>query len=144
MRKIESLQRKQLLALKEKIVKHVVARVKEKFDALVAEAAFKDVLIEWTVEAALGLAEGDSILRVTASCMPLVDAAFLDKAARQYKELTGEDIAFTLAPQAVPKGHGIILESKNGKTAYSNLLENRLDRYEDTIQAIVLKDIFNE
>ncbi|MBN1561769.1 hypothetical protein JW998_16070 [candidate division KSB1 bacterium] len=144
MRKIESLQRKQLLSLKEKTVDHVVACVKEKVSALLAKAEFKDVLIGWTVEAALGLAERDPILRVTASCMPFIDAAFLDKAARQYKELTGEDIAFTLAPQAMVKGHGIILESKNGKTAYNNLLENRLDRYKDTIQAIVLKDIFNE
>ncbi|MBN1464748.1 hypothetical protein JXA02_03230 [candidate division KSB1 bacterium] len=143
-RKIASLERKQLLIRKEKMVQHVIERVQEKFAALLAQPEFKEILLDWTVEAALGLEESDPSLNVSASCAHLVDDAFLDKAAHLYKKLTGEDITFTRAPEVMPKGCGIILEAKNGRTAYNNLLENRLHRYDDTIQAIVLEDIFNE
>ncbi|RPH93190.1 MAG: hypothetical protein EHM72_16575 [Calditrichaeota bacterium] len=144
MRKIESLKRKQLLALKAEIVNHVVDRVKEKFDAFLSQPEFKEMIMGWTVEAALGLAESDPVLRAAASCRPFIDDAFLDQAANRYRELTGKDVTFTLAPDVITKGLGIVLESKNGKTGYNNLLENRIDRHIDTIQAIVLKDIFNE
>ncbi|MBN1480030.1 hypothetical protein JXA70_07150 [candidate division KSB1 bacterium] len=143
-RKIASLKRKQLLALKEKIVQHVVARVKEKFKTLLSESDFKEMLIEWTVEAALGLEEKDPMLLFTESCTPFIDDTFCEEAARRYKEITGEEITFTLSPDRIKKGHGIILEAKNGKTAYNNLLENRLYRHKDTIEALVLEDIFNE
>lgn len=143
-RKIESLKRKQMLALKTEIVNHVIERVNEKFNDLLSQPEYKEMMIEWTVEAALGLAEKDPILRVTASCRPLIDDVFLNQAAQRYRELTGEDIIFTLAPEVITKGYGIVLESKNGKMGYNNLLETRLDRHKDTIQATVLKDIFNE
>lgn len=142
--KIASLEQKQLLALKSKVIDLVLERVREKFGALVLQPEFKETLIEWTVEAALGLAEQDPILHVTTSCNHLVNAAFLDEAARRYKELAGKDVVFTLAPEKISTGCGVVLEAKNGRTAYNNLLENRLDRYQAMIQAIVLKDIFDE
>lgn len=143
-RKIVSLKRKQLLALKEKIVNHVLARVKEKFAASFSEAELKDMLIDWTVEAALGLGEKTPILFVTDSCRKFADETFCREAIRRYQNISGEDIAFILSPNGVKKGYGIILEAKNGKTAYNNLLENRLYRHKDAIEALVLEDIFNE
>lgn len=144
LRKIATLERKHLLALKNEIVEHVLTRVREKFDEQVSRPEFRETLIDWTVEAALGLAAPDPILRVTASCAHWIDDDFLDKAARRYRELTGDEIAFTRAPETIPKGCGIILEAKNGRTAYNNLVQNRLDRYRERIEAIVLKDVFHE
>lgn len=142
--KIASLERKQMLGIKEQVVEHVVDRVKEKFIALADSPNFREIMIDWTVEAALGLEENDPILKVTESCKPFADETFCDDAADQYKTLTGNDIHFTLSPEMIKKGHGIILEAQNGRTAFNNLLQNRLYRHKDTIEAIVLEDIFNE
>lgn len=142
--KIASLERKQLLGLKEEIINHVIDRTKEKFKTLATKPEFRDVLIDWTVEAALGLEEKDPVLKVTESCQSYADEAFCREAARRYKELTGYDITITLSPDIIKKGYGIILEAKNGRTAYNNLLENRLYRHKDLIESVVLEDIFNE
>jgi vacuolar-type H+-ATPase subunit E/Vma4 len=144
MRKIESLKRKQLLALKADLVNHVVDRVKEKFNALLTQPEFREMIIGWTVEAALGLAESDPVIKASASCRSMIDDDFLTRAVQRYRELTGKELTITLASDVISRGIGIVLEAKNGKTGYNNLLETRLDRQRDTIQAIVLKDIFNE
>ena len=143
-RKIASLKRKQLLELKEKIVNTVIERVKEKFNSLVSEPEFKEMMIEWSVEAALGLEESDAILKISDSCTPFANDAFCNEIARRYKEITDKKITLSLIPDAIQKGHGIMLEANNGKTAYNNLLENRLYRYKDKIEALVLEDVFNE
>jgi vacuolar-type H+-ATPase subunit E/Vma4 len=142
--KIASLERKQMLEIKEYVVEHVIDHVKDKFIDLSKQSDFKDTLIDWTVEAALGLQDKDPILKVTQSCASFADEAFCIEAASRYKKITGEDITFTLSADSLTKGHGIILEAQNGKTAYNNLLENRLYRYKDTIEALVLEDIFDE
>jgi len=143
-RKIESLKKKQMLSLKEQIVKHVTTRIKEKFVKSLSETELKEMMLEWTVEAALGLEEKDAVLRVTESCKPFADSAFCKEAMHRYKALTGKDITIILSSDVIKKGHGIILEAKNGRTAFNNLLGNRLYRYKDTIEALVLEDIFNE
>ncbi len=142
--KIASLKRKQMLGLKDDVVSQVIDQVKEKFKALAAQPDFRDVLIDWTVEAALGLEEKDPVLQVTESCRSFADETFCQEAARRYKELTGTDITITLSPDVIKKGHGIVLQAQNGRTAYSNLLENRLYRHKDQIESVVLEDIFNE
>lgn len=142
--KIASLKRKQMLGLKEDVVSDVINQVKEKFKAFTTKPEFRDVMIDWTVEAALGLDEKDPILKVTESCGSFADEAFCQDAARRYKELTGNDITITLSPDVIKKGHGIVLHAQNGRTAYSNLLENRLYRHKDQIESVVLEDIFNE
>lgn len=142
--KIASLKRKQMLGLKEDVVSHVIDQVKEKFKALTTQPDFRDVLIDWTVEAALGLEEKDPVLIITESCQSFIDEAFCQEAARRYKELTGKDITISLSPDVFEKGHGIILHARNGRTAFSNLLENRLYRHKDQIESVVLEDIFNE
>ena len=142
--KIESLKRKQMLGLKKDIVNHVVERVKEKFDALATKPEFKEMMLDWTVEAGLKLEDKAPILKVTDSCKHFADESFCKDAAARYKKITGNEIKFTLSPDFLRKGHGIILEAQNGRTAYNNLLENRLYRHQDTIEALVLEDIFNE
>ncbi len=142
--KIASLERKQMLAVKDKVINHVIGQVRDQFKSLTSKPEFKDKMIEWTVEAALGLEEKDPILRVTESCEPFVDEFFCTEAAARYKKLTGKDIEFRLSPDIIKKGHGIVLEAKDGRTAYNNLLESRLYRHKDTIEALVLEDIFDE
>ncbi len=143
-RKIASLKRKQQLALKKQIINYVTNRVIEKFNTLVSSPGFREVMLEWTVEAALGLEEKDAVLKVTESYKSFADDAFCNEAVRRYNALTGKSMSLTLSPEIIKKGYGIILQSKNGKTAYNNLLENRLYRQKDTIEALVLEDIFNE
>ncbi len=142
--KIASLERKQMLGIKEQVVSFVVGHVKEKFKTLSEKPDFRDIMIDWTVEAALGLEENDPVLKVTESCAPFANETFCKEAAARYKNLTGKDIQFRLSPDVFKKGYGIVLEAQNGRTAYNNLLENRLYRYKDTIEALVLEDIFNE
>ena len=142
--KIASLKRKQMLGLKEDVVSHVIDHVKENFKAMAAKSEIRDVMIDWTVEAALGLEEKDPVLKVTESCQSFADEKFCQEAARRYKKLTGSDITINLSPEVIKKGHGIVLHAQNGITAFSNLLENRLYRLKDQIESVVLEDIFNE
>lgn len=143
-RRIETAKRKKQLELKEKIVNFVMEQVREKFGAIELEDESKEMMIEWGVEAALGLEESDPILKVTESCASLVDEEYCNQVARRYKEITGKDIKITLSSDILKKGYGIILKAKNGKTAYNNLLENRIYRHKETIEALVLEEIFNE
>jgi|GEM_PF-5662460 len=143
-RKIASIERKQQLALKQQIIDHVTEQVVEKFNALVDSSEFKEVILEWTVEAALGLEEEDAVLKVTESCKTFANHAFCEEAAERYKTLTNKNIKLTLSPEIIKNDHGIILESKNGGTIYNNLLQTRLYRHKDLIEARVLEDIFNE
>lgn len=143
-RKIASLERKQQLILKSQIIDYVTKQTVEKFNALLHDQGFKEMMLEWTVEAALGLEEKDAVLKVTESCQSFTDDAFCREAERRYKALTGKNLKLTLAPNVLKKDHGIILESKNSRTLYNNLLQTRLYRHKDMIEARVLEDIFNE
>lgn len=143
-RKIASLERKQQLILKNQIVDHVTKKVLDKFNALVNSPGFKEMMLEWTVEAALGLEETDAVLKVTDSCQSFADDTFCRKAERRYNAFTGKSLKLSISSDAIKKDHGIILESKNGRTTYNNLLQTRLYRQKDMIQARVLEDIFNE
>ncbi|MDZ7722178.1 MAG: V-type ATP synthase subunit E [candidate division KSB1 bacterium] len=143
-RKIASIKRKQQLALKQQIIDVVTERVREKFEALVETPEFKEMILKWTVEAALGLEESNAVLKVTESCEPFADDSFCREAERRYKNLTGKATHLKRSPDVINKGHGIILQAENGRTVYNNLLQTRLYRHRDRIEARVLEDIFDE
>jgi vacuolar-type H+-ATPase subunit E/Vma4 len=142
--RIETLERKKRLELKQNIVNHVMEQVREEFSTFELEHESREMLIEWGVEAALGLEESDPILKVTESCASFIDDEYCYKVAHRYKEFTGKDIEITVSSDVIKKGYGLIIEAKNGKTAYNNLLKDRIYRNQETIEALVLEEIFDE
>jgi hypothetical protein len=99
------------------VIDLVIERVREKFGALVLQPEFKETQMDWTVEAALGLAEQDPILHVTASCNHLIDSAFSTKRRAGTKSSPLKMLFLPLRRKKISTGCGVVLEAKNGRTA---------------------------
>jgi vacuolar-type H+-ATPase subunit E/Vma4 len=132
------------LYMKDKILGDVLGRVREEFRKLIKKPDYKEVLLSWIVEAAVGLGAEEAKVSVSKDEMGLVDAQLLIKAEKQAKKLSGINIKLVISDDLSGTGQGIVLTASDGRTAFNNQVTTRLLRKQREIRDLIYRELFDE
>lgn len=133
--------RKVKLKVQEEIFETVMDRVRSLGSELPQRGDFKDLLLNWTVEALLGIGTAKVVVKAPAEERQLLQEGLLAQAVKQAEERSGQAIEAVLAPEPLEHGRGLRVFSQDGSVGFNNTLEARTARYALPIRRRIYREI---
>jgi vacuolar-type H+-ATPase subunit E/Vma4 len=136
--------RRKDLRLRERIFGDVMNRVKEGLKNMIRKDAYRTVLLDWIVEAAVGLGAAEAAVSASRNERALIDGKLLERAENRVKELAGMTVRLHPAEDDLGDRQGVILTSSDGRTAFNNLVGTRLLRKQREVREMIYRELFEE
>ncbi len=136
--------RRNSLKVSEQVINLTLYKVREKLESIIETSDYRQILIGWIVEAAIGLNEPEVEINASAREIAIIDDNLLGKAEEKIYEITGLRVKMKKSKNAPLLAQGVVLKSKSGRTLFNNQVSTRILRYQSEIRKIIYKDLFNE
>ncbi|WP_422481867.1 V-type ATP synthase subunit E [Pleomorphochaeta sp. DL1XJH-081] len=131
---IKNLQRRYTVGRSERLRTLVLDSVTKKMEALRDDPSYRQILIAWIAEAAVGLDRGEGL--VSCSFRETIDEEMLQEAREIVKTTTGKDVALQLSKTPLT-GQGVEVSTLDGTVAYNNQVATRLLRKERDLKELM-------
>ena len=136
---IEAEQRKLRLKAQEELFNKAMRRVKEKLQALTERSDYRSILKGWIVEGAIGLSEDALKVNTSEQELKLITNDVLREAEAEVKTVTGRSVKIERTAQSPLQKQGVFLTAREGRLAFNNLAEARLERYSTVIRRMIYR-----
>lgn len=120
--------KRKVMHAQEELFRQIINRIEHAFADLVNDPSYRSILLDWTVEAALGLGVSAAVINMSESERNIINQQFLRTTEEMIKEKTGETVSLSLSSDIALKQQGIVLTSSDGRTAFSNQVHTRMQR----------------
>jgi vacuolar-type H+-ATPase subunit E/Vma4 len=142
---ISRAQRRGELARRRDVLAAVQRRARERIFEMGREGsdAYRQAMIGWIVEGALGLEGTELTVSVAAGETGLLDE-LLEEAQRTAREVGGRDVILTAAGEPHGGSPGVVVSSPDGRTLYDNRVDSRIRRHETEIRRLVYEILFTD
>jgi V/A-type H+-transporting ATPase subunit E len=130
-------QRKLRLKAQEELFDKAMRRVKEKLQALTERSDYRSILKGWIAEGAIGLSEDALKVNASEQELELITDEVLREAEAEVKSVTGRSVKIERTDQPLLQKQGIFLTAREGRLAFNNLAEARLERYSTVIRRMI-------
>ena len=137
-------QRRITLRIRDKLIRSINSRVGEYLASLIQQPGYKDILLGWVIEAAIGLNTAQAAVNASMAERKLLDEDLLKQAAARVKSMTGQQVQLTLSTEAPLPGQGIVVSASDGRTAFNNQVSTRLLRYQSEIRKLIYDTLFKD
>ncbi len=131
---LRNLERKHTVSHSERLRQAVLENVSKRMAALVSSESYRNILVGWIAEAAIGLDRGEAL--VHCSFREQVDDSMLREAEELVKEHTGRTVVLRFGG-ATLTAQGVEVASLDGKVAYNNQVATRLIRHERDLKELM-------
>ena len=132
------------LRVKKELINNIISIVKTDIQSLIKSSDYRQILIAWIVEAAIGLNAEEAEVNASVKEIPFLDEKTLTSAETAVKNLTGQTVKLMLSDKDPLPLQGIVLTAADGKTAFNNQVHTRFLRYKSQIQRIIYKELYSE
>ncbi|MCF7947650.1 MAG: hypothetical protein K9M94_03525 [Spirochaetia bacterium] len=134
---IEAEQRKLRLKAQEELFNKTMGRVKEKLQALTERSDYRSILKGWIAEGAIGLSEDTLKVNASERELKLITDNVLREAEAEVKSVTGRSVKIERTDQPPLQKQGVFLTAREGRLAFNNLAEARLERFSTVIRRMI-------
>jgi len=136
--------KRRTIRLRDEIMKDMLRGVEKELHALVNKKAYRAILQNWIVEAAVGL--GVELAEVNASRDELkyIDKKFIGETETRVQKILCYSVTLKVSKEHPLRAQGVILTAKNGRTAYNNQTYTRLLRKQREIRKHIYDNLFTE
>lgn len=136
---IEAEERKIRLKTQEELFHKALRRVREKLHALSEHSDYSSILKGWIVEAAIGLSEERLAVNGSKEELRLISDGLLREAEAEVESITGRSVKIERTDAVPLQKQGIFLTARDGRLAFNNLVEARLERYSTVIRRMIYR-----
>ncbi|UCF97051.1 MAG: hypothetical protein JSV89_18030 [Spirochaetaceae bacterium] len=125
------------LKLREQAVQEVISRVRQQLAAMIGTQEYREVLLAWIVEAAIGLGAAEATVNASAPERKQIDKILLRDAEGKVSELTGRKVSLTLGDGDPLIPQGVVLKAADGRVEFNNQVATRLLRQQSEIRKTI-------
>lgn len=122
------------LKLREQAVQEVLTRVRQRLVDMVGSPEYRDVLLAWIVEGAIGLGAAEATVNAPIRELKQIDKKMLQAAESKVKELTGKKVTLTVASGDPLVPQGVVVKAAGGRVEFNNQVATRLQRLQSEIR----------
>jgi len=122
------------LKLREQAVQEVLTRVRQRLADMVGSPEYRDVLLAWIVEGAIGLGAAETTVNAPTRELKQIDKKMLQAAESKVKELTGKKVTLTVASGDPLVPQGVVVKAADGRVEFNNQVATRLQRLQSEIR----------
>jgi vacuolar-type H+-ATPase subunit E/Vma4 len=135
-------ERRLQLKVREGVIAQVEQEVRRRLQRLVGQNEYREVLLGWIVEAAVGLASPRATVNASAAERAALEPGLLREAEARVRRLTGATVQLSLAQGDPVVGQGIVLTAADGRVEFNNQVTTRLLRASSEIRKVIYKELF--
>lgn len=136
--------RRNSLKVYNQIINATLDKVRDKLESIIETPEYRQILIGWIVEGAIGLYEPEAEVNASAREMAIIDDNLLSNAEEKMYEITGLRVKMKKSKDGPLPAQGVVIKSESGRTAFNNQVSTRIQRYQSEIRKIIYKELFNE
>jgi vacuolar-type H+-ATPase subunit E/Vma4 len=129
--------RRRQLKLQEQAVQEVLKRVRQRLAEAVGSSEYRQVLLGWIVEAAIGLGVPQATVNASAAERKQIDKRLLQDAQDKISELSGKKVSLRPADEDPLIPQGIMLKAVDGRVEFNNQVATRLLRRQSEIRKAI-------
>lgn len=138
---IEAEQRKRRLKAQEELFALALKKVRESLQNQIGRTEYSDVLRGWVAEGAVGLGQEELEVNASAEERKLLTDQLLQQAEKRAEKETGRQVKISMSQEAPLQKQGVFLTTGNGRLAFNNTIEARLQRYSTVIRKMIYRQI---
>lgn len=142
--KIVMEKRKSALKLRDRVLQETLDLARKRCRDLIDTPRYGEILLDWIVEAALGLSADKAEVNASLKELPLITEELLKKAEGEYHKLTGKKISLSKREGDPLPGQGVVLTAGDGRLAYNNQVSTRFLRHQTEIRKLIYQSLFEE
>lgn len=132
------------MQIKEKILSETLSRVKEQFRKMINNSQYRTVLLNWIVEAMIGLGVNKAEVNASKKERDMIDKELLTSSEKKVQSLTGARVRLVLSEKPVLGSQGVVLTAEDGRTAFKNQVAVRLLRKQGIIRDMIYERLFGK
>jgi len=136
--------KRRFLQLRDTIMHDIIEKVKARLNAMIHEANYRDVLVNWITESAIGLDVESAEINASPKELLLIDEVLLSKVKDKIGKYTSKQISLALSNASSLESQGVVLTSSDGRIAFNNQVETRLLRKQREIRTMIYNELFTE
>jgi vacuolar-type H+-ATPase subunit E/Vma4 len=130
------------LKVRERVIAQVEQEVRQRLKAMIGEEGYRKVLLDWIVEAAVGLNAPQASVNASPAERKQLDDKLLREAERRVRRLTGAEVRLAVTEGPPVVGQGIVLTAADGRVEFNNQVATRLLRRQSEIRKVIYKELF--
>jgi vacuolar-type H+-ATPase subunit E/Vma4 len=132
------------LRVRDRIIQEALEEVKKALFEMIGSQNYRKIIIDWIVEAAIGLNAASAEVNVSIKEKGMIDDTLLGEAEEEIKNLTGKKVRLIRSEKEPLLAQGVVLTAENGKTAFNNQVSTRLLRYGSEIRRKIHEALFGD
>jgi vacuolar-type H+-ATPase subunit E/Vma4 len=132
------------LRVREQAVKDVLEQARAKLEQMIGSPEYREILLGWIVEAAIGLGQPEAAVNASAPELPLLDQGLLAEAERRVQALGGRAVRLSRLEGEPLAGQGVVLVGRGGRLAYNNQVSTRLLRRQTEIRKMIYDGLWTK
>lgn len=122
------------LKLREQAVQEALTRVRQRLVDMIGSPEYRDVLLAWIVEGAIGLGAAEATVNAPIRELKQIDKKMLQAAESKVKELTGKKVTLTVASGDPLVPQGVVVKAAGGRVEFNNQVATRMQRLQSEIR----------
>jgi vacuolar-type H+-ATPase subunit E/Vma4 len=134
--------RRILLKSREHIMKSVIREAQKKLEAMIETEEYRDILLNWIAEAAVGLQAKEAEVSSSRKETHLIDSEILKQAQEKVETITGKTVTLEKSSDDPLQAQGVVLTAADGRTAFNNQVPTRIKRLQSEIRNLIYKELF--
>ncbi len=132
------------MRIQDSIMQEIKNRAEQKINSVISETSYREVLINWITEAAIGLDTESAQINASEKERTLINERLISETEEKIKTKTGRKITLRLADAVALKRQGVVVTASDGRTAYNNQVKTRIQRKEREIRMLIYEKLFAE
>ncbi len=125
------------LKLQEQAVQEVLKRVRQRLAEAVGSPEYREVILSWIVEAAIGLGAPEATVNASVAERKQIDRQLLQEAQSKVSELSGKKVSLIAADEDPLIPQGIVLKGADGRVEFNNQVATRLLRKQAEVRKTI-------
>jgi vacuolar-type H+-ATPase subunit E/Vma4 len=133
--------KRQSMHAQDLLMQDIIDKVEKKLFAMIDDASYRSVLMNWITEAAIGLDAESALINASEKERMLTDDNLLSQAREKIRAQSGKKIELRLSDEQPLKSQGIVLTAADGRTAFNNQVKTRMLRNQRKIRTLIYNRI---
>jgi vacuolar-type H+-ATPase subunit E/Vma4 len=128
--------------IRETVMRQIQDEVEKKLEAITGDANYRSILIDWIIEAAIGLGAEVAQINASEKERAFINDQLISEATEKIRTKTGRQVTLQLSQEPALKLQGIVLTAADGRTAFNNQVRTRMLRKEREIRMTIYDTLF--
>ena len=134
--------KREKMAMQDKLLQNILSRVRIKLSSTISSAEYRETLIDWIVEAAIGLDADAAQVNASSAELPLIDAPLLQQATSHIALLRNKTVQLSLSGVRPLDTQGVVVTAEDKRTAFNNQVVTRMRQMDRQIRNLVYDTLF--